>query len=89
MDYLDSYDPGIMYFNHAMKHPDCKDLLNTAITEVNSNCKRKHWKLLSHVEVPKGQPILESIWDMNRKRDIVTSQVYEWKARLNVNRSME
>ena len=84
LDYLASYDPGIMYFNQAMKHPDCKDFLNTAITEVISNCKRKHWKILPRAEVPKVQHILESVLAMEIKKDRIKRQVYKWKARLNI-----
>ena len=85
MDYLASYDPGIMYFNQAMKHPDCKDFLNTAITEVISNCKRKHWKILPRAEVINGKPILESVWAMKIKRDILTKNFYKLNKTLNVN----
>ena len=38
LSYLDSSDPDIMYFNQAMKQPDHKEFLNTAIREVNSHC---------------------------------------------------
>ena len=82
--YLSSSDPDMMYFDQAMKQPDCKEFLNVAIREVNSHCEHKHWKLLPRNEVPKGQPIIESVWAMKIKRDIVTSQVYKCKTRLNV-----
>ena len=35
-------------------------------------------------EFPKGQPILDYVWELKRKRYIMTRQVYKGKARLNV-----
>ena len=57
-----------------------------AIREVNSHCQLKHWKILPRKEDPKEQPILDSVWEMKIKQDIVTRQVNKWKARLNVHR---
>ena len=82
--YLASSDPDTIYFDQVMKQPDRTDFMNAEIREVNSHCDIKHWKILTRKEVPKGQPILDLVWAMNRKRDIVTRKVYEWKARLNI-----
>ena len=64
---LGSSDHEKMYFDQAMKHLDLKDLLNAAIREVGSNCKRKYWKLLPRAEVPKGQLILDSFWAIRER----------------------
>ena len=77
--YLASYDPDTMYFGQAMNQLECKEFLSVEIREVNSHCECKHWKLLPYAKVSKGQPILDSIWAMKRKRDIVTRQVYKRK----------
>ena len=82
--YLARSYPHTMYFDQEMKEPNLKEFLNASIREVNSHCKLKHWKILTRKEVPKGKFILDSVWAMKRKRDIVTRQVYKWKARLNV-----
>ena len=87
--YLASSDPDTIYFDQAMKEPDRKEFLNAAIREVNSHCELKHCKLLPCVDVPKGKPILDSVWAMKRKRDIVTREVYKWKAMLNVHREQQ
>ena len=65
--YLARSDPDTMYFDQAMKEPDHQEFLNAAISEVNSHCELKHWKLLPHKDVPKGQPILDYLWAMKRK----------------------
>ena len=82
--YLASSDPDTIYFDQVMKQPDRTDFMNAEIREVNSHCDIKHWKILTCKEVPKGQPILDLVWAMNRKRDIATRKVYKWKARLNI-----
>ena len=82
---LASSDPETMYFDQSMKEPDRQEFLNASIREVNSHCELKHWKLLLLKDFTKGQPILDYVWAMKRKRDIVTIQVYKRKARLNIN----
>ena len=82
--YLAIYDPDTMYFDQAMKEPDRQEFLNAAIREVNSHRDLKHWKLLPLKDASKGQPILDYVWAMKEKHDIVKGQVYKWKARLNV-----
>ena len=67
LSYLASSEPDTMYFDQAMKHPDRKEFLNASIIQVNSPCQLKHWRLLPHKEVPKGQPIPSFFWSMNRK----------------------
>ena len=84
LSYLDSSKSDTMYFEQAMKEPDCQKFLNAAIREVNRHCDLKHRKLLRRKYTPKGQPILDYVWDMKRNRDIVTRQVFKWKSRLNV-----
>ena len=74
--YLSRSDLDTIYFDQAMKEPERQELLNAYIREVKSHCELKHWNLLSCKYVLKGQPILDSIWAMQIKRDIVTRQVY-------------
>ena len=87
--YLSSYEPDTMYFDQAMKQPEHKEFLIAEIREVNRHFQLKHWKLIPCKEVPKGQPVLESVWAINKKQDIVTRQFYKWKARLNVHRGQQ
>ena len=83
--YLASLYPETMYFDHAMNQPDCMKFLNASTREFSSLCERKHWKLLPRAEVTNRQPILESVWEMKRKRDIVKRNFYKLKKRINVN----
>ena len=87
--YLSSYEPDTMYFDQAMKQPEHKEFLIAEIREVNRHFQLKHWKLIPCKEVPKGQPVLESVWAINKKQDIVTRQFYKWKAKLNVHRGQQ
>ena len=54
------------------------------IKEVEDHVQRKHWELIPISQVPKGTKVLDSVWAMKRKRDIITRKVYKHKARLNV-----
>ena len=47
LSYLASSDPDTMYLDQEMKHTDCKEFLNMATSEVRSNFKYKHWKILT------------------------------------------
>ena len=77
-------DTDTIYFDKSMKEPYCKYFLNISIKEVNSHFERNHWKLLLHSDVSKRQPILYTVWSMKRNIDIVTRQLHNWKAILNV-----
>ena len=77
--YRASSDPDTMYFDQAMKEPDRKEFINASIKEVNSHLKCNHWKLLPRSGIPKGEPILYSVFSIHRKRDIVKRQVYKCK----------
>jgi hypothetical protein len=77
-------DPDMMYFHEAIRQPDREEFIKTLIKEVNAHIKRKHWILVRREDVPKGTKILDSVWSMKRKRDLVTREVYKHKARLNV-----
>ena len=82
---LASFYPETMHFDHAMNQPDRMDFLNASTREVNSQYKCKHWKLLPRAEVINGKPILESVWAMKIKRDILTNNFYKLNKRLNEN----
>lgn len=73
-----------MYFHEAMRAPDRHQFIQAMVQEINSHVKKKHWKLIPINEVPPSTKILDSVWAMKRKCDIVSQKVYKWKARLNV-----
>jgi hypothetical protein len=77
-------DPDTMYYHQAMKQPDRKEFAKAVIKEINDHVERKHWELIPIEEVPENTPILDSVWAMKRKRDLVSQKVLKHKARLNV-----
>jgi hypothetical protein len=77
-------DPDTMYFHEAIRQPDREEFIKAMIKEINDHIKRKHWILVRREQVPKGTKILDSVWAMKRKRDLITREVYKHKARLNV-----
>ena len=58
--------------------------IKAIIKEVEDHVQRKYWKLIPISEVSADTKILDSVWVMKRKRDIMTHKVYKYKARLNV-----
>ena len=87
--YLYRSDLDTIHFDQSMKELDRKEFINSAIRGVNRHCEMKHWNLLPRKDAPKGQPILDLVWAMKRKRGIVTRQVYKWKATLNLYREQK
>ena len=67
-----------------MQAEDRSEFVKAMVKEYNDHTDRKHWKLVRKEEVPKGTKILDSIWSMKRKRNIITREIYKWKARLTV-----
>jgi len=82
--FLASSSPDTMYYDQAIRQPDREEFIKAIVKEVNDHIERKHWELIPRSQVPKSEPILDSVWSMKRKRDIKTQQVYKYKARLNV-----
>lgn len=73
-----------MYFHEAMNAPDRDEFIKAIVKEVNDHIDGKHWEIMDEGDVPEGVEILDSVWSMKRKRDILTRKIYKWKARLNV-----
>ena len=52
--------------------------------EFNDHTKMNHWEITPLKDVPEGEPILDSVQAMRRKRSILANKVYKWKSRLNL-----
>ena len=76
-------DVDTMYFHQSMQQPDKAGLIRSIIIEFNGHFKKKKCNLIPKEDVPEGEPVLESMWNMKRKRDINTRSVYKRKAMLN------
>ena len=77
-------DKDTMYYHQAMAAPDRNEFIKAMRKEFADHTERDHWELITKSKVPKGVRILDAIWAMKRKRNIVTREIYKWKARLNV-----
>ena len=90
-DYLQIYkastDPDTMYLHEAMKEPDHKEFLKAMQKEVRDQMENGNFTIVRRDTVPKDTPILPTVWQMKRKRDILTQDVKKYKARLNIDGS--
>jgi hypothetical protein len=77
-------DKDTMYYHQAMAAPDRLEFIKAMRKEFADHTNRDHWELILKSKVPKGVRILDAIWAMKRKRNIVSRVIYKWKARLNV-----
>ena len=81
-----SSDPDTMYHHEAMKAPDRKQFIKAMVKEINDQ-EGHNWEVVRRSEVPEGATVLNSVWQMKRKRDIKSRKVKKWKARLNIDGS--
>ena len=82
--YLAKMDNDTMYLHQALNEPDRDQFIKAVIKEVNDHISRGHWDLVPMSEIPQGEKVLDAVWAMKRKRNILTRKVYKWKARLNI-----
>ena len=82
--FLAKTDADTMYYHQAMAAHDKNEFLNAMVKEYNDHAKRGHWEVVHKNTIPQGTKVLDSIWSMKRKRDIITRRIIKWKARLNV-----
>jgi len=82
-----SSDPDTMYLHEAMKQPDREEFMKAMRKEIDAQLDTKTLVLRHISEVPKGATVLPAVWQMKRKRHILTREVYKWKARLNIDGS--
>jgi hypothetical protein len=85
--YKATSDPDTMYLHEAMKEPDKAEFLKAMIKEVNDQMANGNFSIIRRTEVPVGATVLPAVWQMKRKRNILTGQVKKHKARLNVDGS--
>jgi hypothetical protein len=87
--YAASADLDTMYYQKAMREPDCAKFIKAMQKKVQSHTKNGVWELVPRSSVPPGIKILPAVWVMKRKRLIATREVYKWKARLNIDGSKQ
>jgi Reverse transcriptase (RNA-dependent DNA polymerase) len=57
------------------------------VKEVSDQMANVNFSIVERSSIPKDDPIMPTIWQMKRKRDIMTSSIKKWKARLNIDGS--
>jgi hypothetical protein len=67
-----------------MKAPDRDEFVKTIVKEMTYHIVSKNSELVPRQDVPEGIKVLDSVWAMKRKRDILTRKVLKYKSRLNV-----
>ncbi len=84
LGYLAKTNEDTMHFNQEMAAPDHKEFIQAVVHKVNAHIKCKHWELIPREQVPEGTKVLDSIWLMKCKYNILMQEAYKWKARLSV-----
>ena len=87
MAYKSTSDQDSMYLHEAMKKEDKKELLKSMMEEVRDQTDNGNFSIIKRNQVPKGSTILPCVWQMKRKRHIMTRKIKRWKARINVDGS--
>ena len=82
--FLASTTKDILYYHQAMKVPNRMEFQRAMHKEFNDHTARKHWVLIPIDQVPEGEKVMDSVWAMKRKINIITNEIYEWKTRLNL-----
>ena len=70
-----------------MKEPDHKNFLDVVVREVTDWKSKYIYDVVPTSEIPAGAKIIPSVWQMRRKKDIITRKIKSDKARLNVDGS--
>jgi hypothetical protein len=77
-------NPDTMYLHQAMKEPDIEQFKEAMIKEVEDQVDNKNFTVVRQDSVVVDEPVMPTVWQMKRKREIITQQVKKWKARLNI-----
>ena len=71
-------DKDVLHYGHTTKTKDKSHFQRAMRKEFTDHEVRKHWKIIPIEDV------LDSVWVFKRKREILTGQIYKYKARLNM-----
>ena len=77
-------DKDTLYYNQSMKANDKEEFQRAMKKKLGTHSDRNHWEVIPKCEVPDDEKVLNSVWTMRRKRNILTKKVYKHKARLNI-----
>jgi hypothetical protein len=77
-------DPDTMYYHQAMKQPDLLQFKQAMQSKIDAHTENDHWDIIAREDVPKEHKVLDSVWAMKQKHQILSRKIYKWKAHLNV-----
>jgi hypothetical protein len=80
-------DPDTMYLHKAMQEPDKEQFKEAMVKEVRDQMDNGNFIVVERSAVPDGELIMPTVWQMKRKRDIITRAIKKWKACLNIDGS--
>ena len=80
-------DPDTMYMHEAMREPDKEHFKKAMKKEWNDQLSNGNFVVRHKSEIPKSTTILPAVWQMKRKRDIISRAVKKYKARMNIDGS--
>ena len=72
-----------------MKDGDSHQFKKATKTEFDAHSHRKYWEVISLDDVPEGEKVLDFVWAMRRKNNILTNEIYKHKARLNIHEGQQ
>jgi hypothetical protein len=80
-------DPDTMYLHEAMQEPDKEQFKEAMVKEVKDQMDNGNFIVVERSAVPDNELIMPTVWQMKRKRDIITRAIKKWKVRLNIDGS--
>ena len=80
-------DPDPIYLHEAMQQEDKTEFLKAVMEEFRDQTNNRNYSIRKRNHVPKVSTILPCVWQMKRKRHIMTRNIKRCKARLSVDGS--
>jgi hypothetical protein len=80
-------DPDTMYMHQAMRQPYKDNFVTAMKEEIHSQVEGGVYSIIHESERPTEATLLPSVWQMRRKRNVITGDIKMYKARLNIDGS--
>jgi hypothetical protein len=80
-------DPDTMYMHQAMRQPDKEHFVEAMKEEITSQVEGGVYSIIHKDDRPQEATLLPAVWQMQRKRNVVTGDIKRYKARLNIDGS--
>ena len=65
----------IIHYGQTMKAADKENFKQNMNKQCMDHCERKKWKIHLIEKVPEGEKVLDDVWAMRRKRNILTKKI--------------